>query len=293
VLSHLPRLAARGSTLHLTGIGGDHVSWCSEAYYHALARRRPLFALRQLRGFRALFHWPVPAMVRALTDGRPYRRWLEGTTEHLRAPRPPTVTGALGWGLPPRLFAWVTPKAERAAREAILEVAETAEPLAPDRGQHTDLEQIRVCTRIVRQWDQMSARVGLPMASPFLDDRVIEACLAVRPDERVTPWRYKPLLVAAMRGVVPAECLERTSKAQAALDAARGLREHRDGLVALWESSRLAELGLVDAAQLGALARSPATPGLQEAILYSTIGCEVWLRTLAMRATTSPVRSVW
>ncbi|MFF4359068.1 lasso peptide isopeptide bond-forming cyclase [Streptomyces sp. NPDC001604] len=277
---HLPALAARGSRVHLTGIGGDHVAWCSEAYYHRLVRTRPLFALRQLRGTRALWHWPLGGTVRALADSRPYGRWLADAAGRLRDPSPSSVSCGLGWGMAPRLFGWVTPDAERLARRALLDAAATAAPLHPDRGMHTDLEQIRSTTRIIRQWDRMAARAGLPMAHPFLDDRVIEACLAVRPGERVTPWAYKPVLTAAMRGLVPEECLRRTTKAAASMDAANGLRAHRADLLALWEDSRLEGLGLVDGAQLRDLARRPASPGLSDAILYSTIAAEVWLRGL-------------
>ncbi|GAA4312975.1 hypothetical protein GCM10023086_33730 [Streptomyces venetus] len=280
VLHHLPGLAARGSRLHLTGIGGDHVAWCSEAYYHRLLRTRPLFALRQMRGFRALWQWPLGGTVRALADSRPYGKWLADTARRLRDPSPTTVATGLGWGMAPRLFDWMTPEAERLARRALLGAAATASPLHPDRGMHSDLEQIRSCTRIIRQWDRMAARTGLPMASPFLDDRVIEACLAVRPSERVSPWRYKPVLSTAMGGIVPEECLRRSNKATASMDAANGLREHRADLVALWEGSRLAELGLVDAAELRRLAVRPASRGLSDAILYSTIAAEVWLRGL-------------
>ncbi|MBL1083893.1 lasso peptide isopeptide bond-forming cyclase [Streptomyces actinomycinicus] len=280
VLRHLPGLAARGSRLHLTGIGGDHVAWCSEAYYHRLLRTRPLFALRQLRGFRALWQWPLGGTVRALADSRPYGKWLADAAGRLRGPLPPSVATGLGWGMAPRLFDWVTPEAEGMARRALLDAAATASPLHPDRGLHADLEQIRSCARVIRQWDRMAARAGLPMASPFLDDRVIEACLAVRPGERVTPWRYKPVLGAAMRGVVPEDCLRRANKATASMDASNGLREHRADLLALWEDSRLAELGLVDGAKLRRLALRPASRGLSEAILYSTIATEVWLRGL-------------
>ncbi|WP_030316618.1 lasso peptide isopeptide bond-forming cyclase [Streptomyces sp. NRRL B-3229] len=280
VLHHLPGLAARGSRLHLTGIGGDHVAWCSEAYYHRLLRTRPLFAVRQLRGFRALWQWPLAGTARALADSRPYGKWLADSAEHLRDPLPPSVATGLGWGMTPRLFDWVTPDAERMARRALLTAA-TASPLHPDRGLHTDLEQIRSCSRVIRQWDRMAARAGLPMASPFLDDRVIEACLAVRPSERVTPWAYKPVLSAAMRGIVPETCLRRANKATASMDASNGLREHRADLLELWENSRLEELGLVNGAELRRLARRPASPGLSDAILYSTIAAEVWLRGLA------------
>jgi asparagine synthase (glutamine-hydrolysing) len=284
VLHHLPGMAERGSRLHLTGIGGDHVAWCSEAYYHRLLRTRPLFALRQLRGFRALWQWPLGGTVRALADSRPYGKWLADSSDRLRDPLPATVGTSLGWGMPPRLFDWVTPDAERAARRALREAAVSAVPHHPDRGLHADLEQIRSCTRIIRQWDRMAAGAGVPMASPFLDDRVIEACLAVRPSERVTPWQYKPVLTAAMSKIVPAACLRRTNKAAASMDAANGLREHRADLLALWDGSRLEQLGLVDGAALRRLAERPATPELRDAVLYSTIAAEVWLRGLGRTA---------
>ncbi|MFC8915246.1 lasso peptide isopeptide bond-forming cyclase [Streptomyces sp. NPDC057116] len=280
VLHHLPAMAERGSRVHLTGIGGDHVAWCSEAYYHRLARTHPLFALRQLRGFRALWQWPLTTTLKALADQRAYPAWLADTATHLRDPLPPTAITSLGWGMPPRLFPWVTPDTEEIARQALRRAAEDAAPHHRDRGLHADLEQIRSCTRIIRQWDRMAARAGVPMASPFLDDRVIETCLAVRPSERVTPWQYKPLLTAAMHGVVPDPCLRRTNKAAASMDAADGLRRHRADLRALWEDSHLERLGLVDGAALRRLAERPSTPDLQHATLYSTIAAEVWLRGL-------------
>ncbi|MER7348405.1 lasso peptide isopeptide bond-forming cyclase [Streptomyces aurantiacus] len=281
VLHHLPGLGQRGSRVHLTGIGGDHVAWCSEAYYHRLVRTRPLIALRNLRGFRTLFHWPLGATARALADARPYGQWLAHSSRDLREATAPPVSGTLGWGTPPRLFDWITPEAARVAGQALRDAAASAVPLHPDRGMHTDLEQIRSCTRIVRQWDRMAARAGVPMASPFFDDRVIEACLAVNPIERVTPWAYKPLLTTAMRQIVPDVCLERANKAQASMDASNGLRERRGDLMKLWEDSHLAQLGLVDGRALMELARRPSTPGLGEGTLYSTIACEVWLRSLS------------
>ncbi|QKW53447.1 lasso peptide isopeptide bond-forming cyclase [Streptomyces buecherae] len=280
VLHHLPGMAERDSRLHLTGIGGDHVAWCSEAYYHRLLRTRPLFAVRRVRGFRALWQWPLGGTVRALADSRPYGKWLADASARLRDPLPATVSTGLGWGMPPRLFDWVTPDAERAARQRLREAAASAVPHHPDRGLHADLEQVHACTRVIRQWDHMAAGAGVPMASPFLDDRVIEACLAVRPSERVTPWAYKPVLTAAMSGIVPDACLRRTDKAAASMDAANGLREHRADLRALWDDSRLERLGLVDGAVLRRVAERPATPELRDAVLYSTIAAEVWLRGL-------------
>ena len=52
---------------------------------------------------------------------------------------------------------------------------------------------MRFVSRLARQLDQMAAGLGVTLANPYHDDRVVEAGLAVRPEERVTPWRYKPL----------------------------------------------------------------------------------------------------
>lgn len=280
VLARLPELARSGARLHLTGIGGDHVAWGSDAYYHTLMRTRPFLALHRLRGYRSLFRWTRQSTVRALLDHRSYGAWLADSADELRAPVPDSATTGLGWGMPPRAFPWVTDEAVDLAREALLAAAPSARPLGPTRGLHSDLEQIRATNRIVRQWEQITARQGLPISSPFMDDRVIEAFLAVRPEERITPFDYKPVLKAAMRGVVPDECLERSTKAEATLDAAQGLREHRGDMLALWEDSRLAELGLVDKRRLADLAVRPSTPDLREATFYAAVGCEVWLRAL-------------
>jgi asparagine synthase (glutamine-hydrolysing) len=62
------------------------------------------------------------------------------------------------------------------------------------------------------------------------------------------------------------------------MDASDGLRRHRGDLMTLWTGSRLERLGLVDGEALRRLAQRPSAPGLRDAILYSTIACEVWLR---------------
>ena len=87
---------------------------------------------------------------------------------------------------------------------------------------------------------------------------MIEAGLAVRPEERITPWRYKPLIVEAMRGIVPDQSLARQTKANGSGDADPGLRRHRAELLALWDDSRLGRLGLIDAAALRELCTGPS-----------------------------------
>ncbi len=269
-------LSDLGARLHLTGIGGDHVTWSGPTHYHDLLPRRPLLALRQLRGFRALHHWPLGETLRALADRRPYRKWMAGAAESLQRPQP-GLEWTLGWAHPPRLAGWVTTGAADNVRAAMKRAAETAEPLAPTRGSHVELAVIRQSGRWLRQVEQMCARAGVPMASPFYDDQVISACLAIRPQDRATPWRYRPVLREAMRGIVPDDCLRRTTKGVFSLPAARSLERHRADLLALWTGSRLGAMGIVDESRIRAAIGGSMTES-EQAHLDTAISVEVWLR---------------
>jgi asparagine synthase (glutamine-hydrolysing) len=274
------RAAARGSRIHLTGMGGDELLYGSLAHLHSMLRITPRIALRHLRGFAAKYRWPRKQMLRQLADTRAYSAWLASVADTLAAPPPPMNEPLLDWGFRPRLPPWATPAAVQAVQELIRAEAATVEPLAKGRGQHRELEAMRFVSRISRQLDQMASRMGVTLAAPYHDDRVIEAGLAVRPQERITPWRYKPLIIEAMGGIVPDESLTRQTKANGSCDVDPGLRRHRGELLALWEDSRLARLGLIDADALRETCMRPLPPELQFGALDQTVACEVWLRSL-------------
>jgi asparagine synthase (glutamine-hydrolysing) len=274
------RAAARGSRMHLTGMGGDELLYGSLAHLHSMLRTTPRIALRHLRGFAAKYRWPRKQMLRQLADTSSYSEWLASVTDTLTAPPPPPQEPLLDWGFRPRLPPWATPAAVQAVEELIRIEAATVEPLAKGRGQHRELEGMRFVSRLSRQLDQMASRMGVTLAAPYHDDRVIEAGLAVRPQERITPWRYKPLILEAMRGIVPEDSRIRQTKANGSCDADPGLRRHRGELLGLWEDSRLARLGLVDVNALYETCIRPLPPELQFGGLDQTVACEVWLRSL-------------
>jgi asparagine synthase (glutamine-hydrolysing) len=280
LLATVHRAAARGSRLHLIGFGGDELLYGSLAHLHSLLRSKPRTALGHLRGFAAKYRWPRGSMLRQLSDTRPYRHWLAGVAGTLAEPPPPMQEPLLDWGFAPRLPPWTTPAAVQTVAELIRAEAATAEPLAAGRGQHRELEGMRFVSRIARQYAQLAARLGVTVAAPYYDDRVIEAGLAVRPEERITPWRYKPLIQEAMRGIVPDESLARQTKANGSGDSDPGLRRHRAELLALWEDSRLGRLGLIDAAALRGLCRGTLPPEWALGGLDQTVACELWLRSL-------------
>jgi asparagine synthase (glutamine-hydrolysing) len=281
------RAAARGSRLHLIGHGGDELLYGSLAHLHSLLRSSPRIALGHLRGFAAKYRWARVRMLRQLSDNSPYSAWLARVAETLSAPPPPMQEPLLDWGFAPRLPPWATPAAVQAVGDQLRAEAATVEPLAAGRGQHRELETMRFVSRITRQYAQMAAGLGVTLAAPYYDDRVVEAGLAVRPQDRITPWRYKPLILEAMHGIVPDESLTRQTKANGSGDSDPGLRRHRAELLALWEDSRLGRLGLVDAAALRELCAGSLPPEWELGGLDQTVACELWLRSLERAAVPS------
>jgi asparagine synthase (glutamine-hydrolysing) len=275
------QLVERGSRLHLGGIGGDQVLQAPAAYLHTTAWAHPRIAANHLRGRRAVSGWPLTATLRGLADRRSYQQWLTAAVEDLTALPPARGMPDLGWGPALRLPPWATSHALDAARTQLHEAAASAQPLARTRGQHATVEQLRGIGYLTRHLAGIMARAGLPLAAPFLDDRVVEACLAVRLHESTTPWQFKPLIVEAMRDLVPTSALRRSTKGDFSADWHGGLRNARAHLAELLDDLILARLGLVDvdALRKACLGMYPYT--LPRLALDRTLACEAWLRTLA------------
>ncbi|MFI9722366.1 asparagine synthase-related protein [Streptomyces sp. NPDC052396] len=273
------KAVAHGSRLHLDGLGGDQLLSGHPAYHHDLLRSRPVIALNRLRVLHKLAGLPLDASVRTLLDGASYRRWFAAEAGALaagRTRRPRHV--AFDWGGVPGLPGWLTPEAVRLVTRTLRETAGTVSPLAPTRGRHNDLLAIQDAGRMVRQCHQLSDTAGFTRTSPFLDDRVIDACLSVRPERRVTPWEFKPLIKAAMADVLPPTVLTRRTKADGTTIAAEGFERHRRELAELWDTSRLAELGLIDPEPLRRLFRLPYTGRLHEGAAQTALAGELWAR---------------
>jgi asparagine synthase (glutamine-hydrolysing) len=282
-----------GAELHLTGEGGDEVLTGSETYLAELLRRRPLVALSHLRAYRALDRWSWRTAARALHP-RTHRSLLTFNARALTADLPTTSqfprdeSPAVRAYLPP----WATREALEAVRALLIRSADEVGPLAPSWAQDDAIRTIIHSGHVTRAATQFCASVGLPMSAPFLDDQVVKVCLAVRPEERAAPRQYKPLLVAAMKGVVPDQVLSRTSKTDGASLVATSIRQHRDKLLALCEDSRLADLGLIDVERLHAACSTSLWSSDFMPIAFSpTFSCERWLRDLEDHAA-DPVRPV-
>ncbi|MFF2117067.1 asparagine synthase-related protein [Kitasatospora sp. NPDC058184] len=278
-------LAARGARLRISGEGGDEVLQALPAYLRTLAPRHPATAARHLRGHRARLRWKLPDALGALADPLPYPAWLAHAADRLTHPAPPT-TQLLGWGTEPRLPPWATPHAAALVRDQ-LKALRDARPLAPQHAQHQVLRMVRHSASAMRQLVDATARAGTPYSTPFLDDQVLDACLAADPATRGTPFAYKPLLTTALAPDVPADLLRRTGKGDFTPDAHQGLARHRARLAALTEDSALARAGLIDPDALRQACLGLYPTGTPYAALDATLACEHWLRAHGSRHRTA------
>lgn len=278
------RAAARGSQTHFTGFGGDQVLGGSPAHLHAMLRNQPRTALHNLRGYVALNRWSYRTALRQLMDNQSYQAWLLRFGADLTAAPMSSLGPSFYWAKPTRLPPWTAPDAVVAVRDLIRRAASTVEPLGHGHGQHQELADLGGLARMVRNLGELARQRGIRLAAPYFDDRVIEAGLAVRPADRVTPWQFKPLAVAAMRGIVPDETLTRQTKAIGAHEVEVGLRENRADMLALCDNSRLGRLGLIDETALREVCARPLPTALEFSALYPTLACEIWLRALERHA---------
>lgn len=274
-------LAEHGSGLHLAGHGGDEVFSASPSYLHTLVRRRPLTGLRQLRVYRSLGRWSWPQTLAGLASRQSWGDWWRDSADHLTDPLPPRGTPELSWADPVRAAPWVTGDALATTRRVLYEIAGEATPLAADRGQHEALASLRAAGPLCQQIQREYAADGVPLDLPYLDDRVVEAALAVRTSDRFTPWRYKPLLADAMRGLVPDVILDRTTKGDYQDDDDAEAHRHVPDLLEYFADSALAACGLLDLGALRACLLEPRLDDEVEAHLETALGCEMWLRAIA------------
>ncbi|MDK0524186.1 asparagine synthase-related protein [Streptomyces sp. ML-6] len=288
------RLAARGSRLRLSGEGAYQILSARTPYPHTILRTRPRTAITHLRAHASAQRWRWLPTLRALADNRPYGDWLARTARDLSPVLALDGTPALSWQMTrPQLPPWASPEAVTPAREALLRTAAQVEPLATTHGQHEALWSIRNGTRLVRHLARITSEAGLPTHYPYYDDRVIEAALSVRLDERTTPFAYKPLLKLAMGQTVPAELLTRNTKGEYSAELHDGLRAHRTQLAELLDQPILARLGLIDADLLRRACLSMYPPRLSLVALEATLAVETWLRAHAPAPTaTAPGRTV-
>jgi asparagine synthase (glutamine-hydrolysing) len=284
----MQRVSAEGSSVHLAGIGGDELFGNLPAYPWSLFKAHPVRSLPWINRYRQANRFPLGATLRALTDHSSFAASLAAASDRI-TDLPGVATDLdLSWIPTPRMPPWATEDATEAVRRLLREAAaENPEPLDGDRLRHQALESLLFEGKTARHVNLTIAGTGVSWEAPYLDDRVIEAALSVRVRDRLAPGRFKPLLVEAMRGIVPADVLARRSKGEYSAEIYEGLRRNQHRLLELCDDSRLAARGLIDPDAFRSALLNPGPLSQHVTPFDSTVAVEGWLR--AQEAAAEPV----
>jgi asparagine synthase (glutamine-hydrolysing) len=283
-LPHIRELATRavaeGSALHLTGLGGDELFGRMPAGAWSLLRARPVRSLRLVNRYRLANRWSFAATMRSLLDSATFGQSLTAVAGRVGEQPRPLSEPDFGWAFGSQLPPWATADAVAAVQGLLVETAAgQPRPLDEDRSRHQALASLIFEGSTIRQLNTVIARQGIAWDAPFLDDRVIEAALSARVDQRLAGGRYKPLLTSAMRDIVPVDILGRSDKGEFSAEGFRGIRQNREILLQLCEGSRLEELGLIDAAAFRSMLLNPGLMSEDLQPIQTTVACESWLRS--------------
>jgi asparagine synthase (glutamine-hydrolysing) len=283
------RLAAAssvGARIHLTGEGGDALLLVAPSYLASLARRATAGTLLRHCGAyaRLRFVSPVSLAARSARLARTSAaEALRDLAAELEQPggSPPGWVDVLSWWPPcGEAATWLTPRSRRRLAEIAADPA-TAQAVPDGAGpaDFTALTDVRRSGDTQRHLRELASGLGLAVHAPFLDDEVIRVALNVPATCRADPWSYKPLLRAAMAGLVPNEVLERRTKGDYSAESYRGARAAAGALRELLRDSRLAELGVIEpAAVRPALDRMTAGVAVPLGPLTMMLATETWLR---------------
>lgn len=286
------RAAAEGSAFHMMGLGGDELFGAIPAYLWSLWRRHPLRSLPTIRRSRLLNRWTWGDCLRGLRDRTTFAQALAALPDQLTGPPPRPPYLDFGWVPVSRIPPWVTADAAGTIQRVLREVAATGpRPLDADRTRHQILDAVLFEGAMVRQIRAASANGPVEWDAPLLDHRVVEAALSVRIEERAARGQYKPVFTEAMRGIVPDPILDRPDKGEFSAEMHEGLRRNQRALLAFCDDSRLADLGLIDAAALRARLLDPGPISHHLTALENTLACESWLRSAAVTSVRSPSAS--
>lgn len=288
-----------GSDLHLTGTGGDTLLAASPSCLADLVTPRALGQLARHAVARArLRHLPArTVLASAITLSRcSYPDALRQLAADIR--RPPARWERAAATRRPRWFpsggitAWLTPT----AREPIAARADAAAgspgPAGIPVSRHRAWSEVREFGTYQAELAAQARAGGVNPHAPLLDNEVVRAAMAIPVASRQSVQVQKPLLGAALNGLVPAELLERATKGAYDGNAYAGLRANAASIRGLLDGSRLAAAGLVDLVPVrDELDRLTAGAPGRLASLETLITAELWLRQARPEAVWHPVET--
>jgi asparagine synthase (glutamine-hydrolysing) len=285
--ARLQRAAELGSTIHVVGEGGDVVLGAPAVYLADLARRGDLTRL-----WRHCLSW---GRLRARSPVALFRRAvLTGRTTRQQALRALAATIEAGGARPAEcwerdkithlshpLAHWLTPAARRSLATHVRAVADRAVDTSAPGGiaDAVTMDRLRQQALTLNTVRAVGAEFGIEVHAPFMDTEVVRACLSLPAHRRADPSTPKPLLRAALSGLVPDAVLTRTTKGDYTRDAHLGVRRAADALRRTMTDPAAADLGILEPAPVravldGAIQGLPTPWGA----LNQVFAVETWLR---------------
>lgn len=239
--------AQQGNDLHLTGSGGDMLLCAPPSYLADLAARGEVRRLFRHAATRArIRHLPVHTILAAAVrlSRQSYPAAIRQLAGQVRNPAP-VRPSALHWRGRATFAAWLTPLARAQLADALLEVAESQEP-AVEPLVHQAWNELEEFGAYQAELAIQQEAVGLNPHAPFLDNAVVRAVMAAPIADRQAATTQKPLLGAALRGLVPAFVLDRPTKGAYDGNAFAGLRRNAEQLRTLVNDAHLVRAGVID-----------------------------------------------
>ena len=287
----LLRLSSTGhgqAGIHLTGEGGDAVAGATPAYLADLRRRAPAgeFIRHCVAHARSLRTSPVALTAHAERAARQTPAGaLGGLARTLTGARPEPLTwvGAIGcWPVHGVPVSWLTRRMRRELADiAVDPVTARAIPSGLGPVDLASMAELRASADAQRYLRELGHRVGVRVHAPYLDDAVVRAGLAVPPAFRARPGRHKPLLAAALDGLVPAAVINDAAKGDYTGEEYRGARQATATLRRLLDDPLLAAIDVIEPAAVRASLEDLLTgmPAPLGAFAY-LIASETWLRAI-------------
>ncbi|MFE9839239.1 albusnodin/ikarugamycin family macrolactam cyclase [Streptomyces sp. NPDC005551] len=282
----LQHIAHGGPGIHLTGEGGDALLAAPPSYLADLAAsagaRRLVHDARALARMRQLS--PASLVVRALRLTRtPVHKALRELATLLDHPphHPPQWADAVAWWpAPGPETAWLTTDARRHLAERAQECAHAAgrapAPVTP--GTRAVLCELRNSAAVQAQLTATARAFGIWPQAPFLDSDVVRACTRLPLPRRTDPYTAKPLLAAALSGLVPQPVLRRRTKGDYAAENYRGARRSAADIRARLARSPLADLHIIEPSRvIASLDRAVAGLPVPFPALNRLLAADMWL----------------
>ncbi|MFG2576355.1 albusnodin/ikarugamycin family macrolactam cyclase [Streptomyces sp. NPDC048481] len=287
----LDHIADGGRAIHLTGEGGDALLTAPPSW---LADLPAADGLRRLvRDGRALARMrkisPAHTVLRALRLARTSKpQAFDNLALQLEQPARHEANwlDAVAWWPPPGPeAAWLTTRMRRRLAELARDCARSAHPdpaLATTPASRAVLQEVRNSAAVQRQLVDRARPLGIWPHAPFLDGDVVRACLSLPLVHRTDPFTVKPLLAAALAGLVPGAVLRRRTKGEYSAENYRGARLSAEDIRARLAASPLADLGVIEPSRvIASLDRAVAGLPAPFPALNRLLGEDMWLASRA------------